>query len=120
MRDPGQAQKCRPAGKSGARPETATAQAEAALPALAEHARPWLDAGASIVGGCCEIGPGTHRRAAWRGLKIGRFPGDLPPGNLQALSQDIILSSFLSRSALKWQIWRIDTLLPWTDSPGSP
>jgi len=23
----------------------------------AEHARRWLDVGASIVGGCCEVGP---------------------------------------------------------------
>jgi len=32
----------------------------------AEHARGWLDAGASIIGGCCEVGPthiaGLHRR----------------------------------------------------------
>ena len=43
--------------------------------AYAGHARAWIDAGAGIVGGCCEVGPEHIQRIAEVLMRGGRTSG---------------------------------------------
>jgi S-methylmethionine-dependent homocysteine/selenocysteine methylase len=47
--------------------------------AYADHAMGWADAGAAIVGGCCEIGPAHIARLAERLTAAGYVPGKALP-----------------------------------------